>query len=1450
MATNESNVSILKNFIFKIAEQAYTSNDTFNSVKAGIVEEHLNGKYKVKLDHSGSLVEATLFYSNEQINQNDYVYLIEAFTENNSNFIKYFIFGKVSDVNTEIGKSDWSRFIEAGESGTKSSEWTWGTICTTPLIYDSSEDHKSFIDSINDNGHFAIYGDFTCKNADENLREYGLNITLTYEDDKPFVYKFSSQDFIGQPFNIEHTITQKKIFKIAKNIASISIQGFEDDDNGSATISLSKLTIVAGSLYMLDPNIEVKISAAADSKDYFKKFYDESDANAQIPENMNDSVLLEANATQYGKSIFSSLMNYIWYINDPDIEDEDANDYWKMLNSTESVTLTDINGNTLTYEQVVGKAKNLYLYKGTNPINNLSDSEKENYLGEDFISNSSFGRKIKCEVSYEGKIVSSNIFNLWDYQKESYNVRIDSSMRPVTFFPGDGLNSAIALTAVKMGGPEQDGPKHNFIFQWTCRNTDKIYKIDYKEGSDTEYTKKDITAEFQKGEIKGRYLTLYLDPGEGKYTSDWNNKYVINSTIELTCGLYSEDMSCLGEATQQVSVAKEEATRVETHYQYYMPNTIEEKYIIDIERDKDSSNDANEYFYKVLRLNNTNLKANPNNPPTSVNINKIITYEKHTGTEQEYLSLERVWPSIMRSDGNLAICCSGYFPNENIEKMKIYCTIRQSEPISNSWNHITFEKAFRETWDTEGKNRLADPVWYGEWNIKDDHNEEAHWNIDVNLAKIDYDFNDKDTITESTTKFSYNYFYENGLTNEEALKYILNLPIGLQNALYVSSRRVWIETEVDENSNQKESVGRQEEWSYPQILKATKGDGSELVQEALDKLNVFNSLTAGGRDQGMFFEDVYILTRDTLPDSNKIYYEKIYNKDSGTFDYNTKKGSDLEDDANPRELFLCEKKENQVYINAEYIQTGALRVGDTEGHIFYADIDQQEVEIGGFTVDSYKLIKPAKKDTNDKQLPGTGMSSTGSSGDPAFYAGFFNNTPTAEGHYYTDPWSEPNGMDWKDHTKFYVTQAGDLFSNSGKLGGFTITTNTLCDVEEKFYLYSASQKERQGKSFFSMDGATVPYRIYTTDSYVIKKIKDLQTFPEDDEGKKGALKFSIPTLFPFVDPNGKYSVPSIIAESNSLEMVEFFKIEIDDNIITITPTKKVVDFDFYKITFQCEQQNFYLLQDGSFKATSLICNSIDAQQINISTLQINKEIIFNEKNFWDNSSLRASSIMTTQLQLGLKSALNEAISQSIGTGVSYTQTATFEINDPSTEPISGTNAVFTIKLTDLDGDDTSGLKEDVTFTIPAYYRHPLTGVLSYSQKSYSIKFNKGAEEGSKISVEIPLLEYVNPFLLGDLVLSSDWIPAEDLTKVSTWSENIEYESMTGIGCSNSLFAPRHYNNTFPSVGYNSTKSYLGAFNYPWHGIFLTDTNNNEYILTVTTEGKLNIKLIGRPSEII
>lgn len=50
-----------------------------------------------------------------------------------------------------------------------------------------------------------------------------------------------------------------------------------------------------------------------------------------------------------------------------------------------------------------------------------------------------------------------------------------------------------------------------------------------------------------------------------------------------------------------------------------------------------------------------------------------------------------------------------------------------------------------------------------------------------------------------------------------------------------------------------------------------------------------------------------------------------------------------------------DNNENKLYINADYINTGTLRVGDTGSEKFYASINSKDVKIGGFTVNNTDL---------------------------------------------------------------------------------------------------------------------------------------------------------------------------------------------------------------------------------------------------------------------------------------------------------------------------------------------------------------------------------------------------------------------------------------------------------------------------------------------------------------
>lgn len=84
-------------------------------------------------------------------------------------------------------------------------------------------------------------------------------------------------------------------------------------------------------------------------------------------------------------------------------------------------------------------------------------------------------------------------------------------------------------------------------------------------------------------------------------------------------------------------------------------------------------------------------------------------------------------------------------------------------------------------------------------------------------------------------------------------------------------------------------------------------------------------------------------------------------------------------------------------------------------------------EIAGWTIDSDKLF--TKKTSNRY---GTGISTTSSGSDPAFYAGFSSS-------YGENPWKHSKNpdidKDWRSYTNFYVTHNGDLHAKSGTFGG-------------------------------------------------------------------------------------------------------------------------------------------------------------------------------------------------------------------------------------------------------------------------------------------------------------------------------------------------------------------------------------------------------------------------------
>lgn len=184
---------------------------------------------------------------------------------------------------------------------------------------------------------------------------------------------------------------------------------------------------------------------------------------------------------------------------------------------------------------------------------------------------------------------------------------------------------------------------------------------------------------------------------------------------------------------------------------------------------------------------------------------------------------------------------------------------------------------------------------------------------------------------------------------------------------------------------------------------------------AAAQLTEFNRLTRNGEDQGLFY-GTYQKTSDSSPQQGKIYYEWIEGK------YELFNGTAFESNKD-----YYERTGNDLYINASYINTGALRVGNSGSEKFFASINSNIVKIGGFTADTNFL-----KEENDR----VGMS-TGYGDSEQKWVFWAKNTETA-----------------LDAAPFRVDTSGKLYATSGEIGGFTVGTNKIYSIDNKIGLSS------------------------------------------------------------------------------------------------------------------------------------------------------------------------------------------------------------------------------------------------------------------------------------------------------------------------------------------------------------------------------------------------------------
>lgn len=262
--------------------------------------------------------------------------------------------------------------------------------------------------------------------------------------------------------------------------------------------------------------------------------------------------------------------------------------------------------------------------------------------------------------------------------------------------------------------------------------------------------------------------------------------------------------------------------------------------------------------------------------------------------------------------------------------------------LSESMN-VTFEKEPRK--DENGNIIVGS--WSGGWDIKDpieaDENKE-NWKEDLSKDEWDADnleytqmgWDELNELTPSsilensvdTSKKYYLYYTK----QEDIFKYI--------------------------GSEQEETPLDSRTWQYPLVLNVFTWNGQngvwiKMSSIEIDQINTFNQLTKGGTEDGIFYqEEAYVLTEDTTKQPEKTYYTATYSADKTT--YTKFNGISFAEGVS---YYEKSSDKNKLYINATYINTGTLRVGDSIREKFYASIHNPDVRIAGWEVDDHSLTK-------------------------------------------------------------------------------------------------------------------------------------------------------------------------------------------------------------------------------------------------------------------------------------------------------------------------------------------------------------------------------------------------------------------------------------------------------------------------------------------------------------
>lgn len=541
MNNNELQIESLKNFILKIAGKQLNKTIT-NAVVEGIVTKvnENNSTYEVQPKNSNAAAAITATSLNDTIYQvNDLVYMISY--EGNLSTV-YHIFGSVKSVAEDFINLTLEDRFEADSFLSIKENDNFLSSKDTELNTEITD--ETCINQIKQKGCFKIEGKFKTSSNGTEEPDYGLKIELFLDEENKSVYYLNPPYFLGQPYNLDGSITQSRIVTLTQDeinkIQSIKVSTYSKND---FLFEYNDIKLSFGTLLNIEGTLNV-LTTIENDKDYVSS------------RNLNDKAVVSVKVNYDGQELNSTLLSYYWVLKDENVKDENDDGYfsavgagWRCLNLFEEVSILGVDTKLRRW---IDESRTFEFFP------DVATGEEQAQLPH-------YENTLKCLVQFKDLTVESREFTIYNYDKEQFSATLVSNVEPASII---SKTDSITLTCnLKNENKKwnEDDSSYKYIYTW-FKDDD-----DYENGVN-------ITPKAVDGtNINTNVLTVYGAETDKKVetsyivTEDVENIYC-KVTINKNGATVSTEETNKKTVTSYIGL--ESTIKKETFYKYYISTNM------------------------------------------------------------------------------------------------------------------------------------------------------------------------------------------------------------------------------------------------------------------------------------------------------------------------------------------------------------------------------------------------------------------------------------------------------------------------------------------------------------------------------------------------------------------------------------------------------------------------------------------------------------------------------------------------------------------------------------------------------------------------------------------------------------------------------------------------------------------------------------------------------------